>query len=763
MAKKKNVVLDEPQEDVPENDPLKLCRDRFKEAQEYWSDDYDDALDDIKFRAGEQWPTAYVTQREIDKRPCLVVDKLNQYVRQIVNDGRQNRPSIKVRPVDSGSDIQTSEVFQGIIKHIEDRSGADMAYDTAIDNAATCGYGYFKVINEYAKDDGFEQELCIKRVRNPLSIYIDPDAKEADGSDMKYAFEVEEMKKDDFKAKYPGKIPEDFKVDSETSDWYEGDKVRLARYWYVEETERTLYQLQDGTVVEEEEFNELKDAGLSLEDRVVASRKIPKHTVWHALVSGKEYLEEPQEWIGKYIPILVVYGNELDIEGKATHFGIIRQAKDAQRLYNYSRSAFAERVALSPKAPWVAAEGQVENYSEEWETANVKNHSVLRYTPISVAGKIVGAPQRQPAADIPSGFAQDMQISEHDIEASVGMYRASLGAPSNERSGKAILARQKEGDTGTFHYHDNLNRAIRHCGRILVDLIPKIYDTYRVVRILGYDGTPDQVQIDPSIPTASQKNGTSNIYNLGVGTYDVTITTGPSYNTLRMEAAESMMQLIQAHPDLMSVIGDVFVKNMDWPGAEEISERLKIMLPPQIQEAEQARKQGGMPPEMQAMIQGFEQAMQEKDMQLQQIIGETEKAMQELAALKVQAKSKETENAIKEREAGIKEFEAETERMKVEMENGIEKVQMLLSQHEAHVKELVSAFQAAQAPAPDQDMEADQQPDANAAMNSEMIAMIQASHDQTMQAIAQVAEAMMRPKTMQIQSPSGAVYTGQVQ
>lgn len=763
MAKKKNVVLDEPQEDVPKNDPLKLCRDRFKEAQEYWSGDYDDALDDIKFRAGEQWPTVYVTQREIDKRPCLVVDKLNQYVRQIVNDGRQNRPSIKVRPVDSGSDIQTSEVFQGIIKHIEDRSGADMAYDTAIDNAATCGYGYFKVINEYAKDDGFEQELCIKRVRNPLSIYIDPDAKEADGSDMKYAFEVEEMKMDDFKAKYPGKIPEDFKVDSETSDWYEGDKVRLARYWYVEETERTLYQLQDGTVVEEEEFNELKDAGLSLEDRVVASRKIPKRTVWHALVSGKEYLEEPQEWIGKYIPILVVYGNELDIEGKATHFGIIRQAKDAQRLYNYSRSAFAERVALSPKAPWVAAEGQVENYSEEWETANVKNHSVLRYTPISVAGKIVGAPQRQPAADIPSGFAQDMQISEHDIEASVGMYRASLGAPSNERSGKAILARQKEGDTGTFHYHDNLNRAIRHCGRILVDLIPKIYDTHRVVRILGYDGTPDQVQIDPSIPTASQKNGTSNIYNLGVGTYDVTITTGPSYNTLRMEAAESMMQMIQAHPDLMSVIGDVFVKNMDWPGAEEISERLKIMLPPQIQEAEQAKKQGGMPPEMQAMIQGFEQAMQEKDMQIQQIIEETQKGQEELAALKVQSKSKETENAIKEREASIKEYEAETERMKVEMENGIEKVQMLLSQHEAHVKELVSAFQAAQATSPDQDMETEQQPDANAAMNSEMIAMIQASHDQTMQAIAQVAEAMMRPKTMQIQAPSGAVYTGQVQ
>ena len=733
MARKKNPVLDEPQEDKPESDPLKLCRERFKEAQEYWSEEYEDALEDIEFRAGKQWPTSYVTQREADKRPCLVVDKLNQYVRQIVNDGRQNRPSIKVRPVDSGSDIQTAEVFQGLIRHIEDRSGSDMAYDTAIDNAATCGYGYFKVINEYARDNGFEQELAIKRVRNPLSIYIDPDSKEADGSDMKFAFEVEEMKKDDFKAKYPGKIPEDFKVDSETSDWYEGDKVRLARYWYVEETDRKLYLLQDGTTVEEEEYDALKAEGRSLEGFVADSRMIPKRTVWHALVSGKEYLEEPQEWVGKYIPILVVYGNELDLEGKATHFGIIRQAKDAQRLYNYSRSAFAERVALSPKAPWVAAEGQVENYSDEWETANVKNHSVLRYTPISVAGKIVGAPQRQPAADIPSGFAQDMQISEHDIEASVGMYRASLGAPSNERSGKAILARQKEGDTGTFHYHDNLNRAIRHCGRILVDLIPKIYDTTRVVRILGYDGTPDQVQISPDIPTASQKNGTQNIYNLGVGTYDVTISTGPSYNTLRMEAAESMMQLIQAHPDLMSVIGDVFVKNMDWPGAEEISERLKIMLPPQIQQAEQAKKQGGMPPEMQAMIDGFEQAMQEKDMQIQQIIEETSKAQeeaqkiqQESAVLKVQMKSKEEENDIKREEVEIKKFEAYTDRMKVHCD--AEKLGAEVPDYDGEGNQIAT-------PRQQREEETKEFMQESVRKTEEMMMLMQQSHEQSMQAV----------------------------
>ena len=753
MGRKKNPVLDEPQEDKPESDPLKLCRERFKEAQEYWSEEYEDALEDIEFRAGKQWPDEYKTQRETGKtpRPCLVVDKLNQYVRQIVNDGRQNRPSIKVRPVDSGSDIQTAEVFQGLIRHIEDRSGSDMAYDTAIDNAATCGYGYFKVVNEYARDNGFEQELAIKRVRNPLSIYIDPDSKEADGADMKFAFEVEEMKKDDFKAKYPGKIPEDFKVDSETSDWYEGDKVRLARYWYVEEKDRKLYLLQDGTTVEEEEYDALKAEGRSLEGFVADSRMIPKRTVWHALVSGKEYLEEPQEWVGKYIPILVVYGNELDLEGKATHFGIIRQAKDAQRLYNYSRSAFAERVALSPKAPWVAAEGQVENYAEEWETANVKNHSVLRYNPISIAGKVVGPPQRQPAADIPAGFAQDMQIAEHDIEASVGMYRASLGAPSNERSGKAILARQKEGDTGTFHYHDNLNRAIRHCGRILVDLIPKIYDTSRVIRILGYDGTPDQVQINPDLPTASQKNGTSNIYNLGVGTYDVTISTGPSYNTLRMEAAESMMQLIQAHPDLMSVIGDVFVKNMDWPGAEEISERLKIMLPPQIQQAEQAKKQGGMPPEVQAMIAGFEQAMQEKEMQMQQVMEEVQKIQdearkvaEESSVLKVQLKTKEEETDIKREELNVKKYEAQTDRMKVVCD--AEKVGADIPEYDEEGNKVVSAKQQREEITNELMLE-------SVKKTEEMMSVMQQSHNESMQAVGamisvlqQQAAALTRPK-----------------
>lgn len=660
-----NPVTDEAQEEAEELkvDPLHEMREKFKLADEYWGDDRRAALDDIKFRAGEQWPAEIVAQREKDKRPCLTVDKLNQYIRQIVNDGRQNRPSIKVSPVDSKADVATAEIMAGIIKHIESRSNADAAYDTALDSSATGGFGYFTVTTEYSGEETFDQDICIKRVRNPLTIIIDPESVEADASDMKFAFVMETMTKDEFEKKYPNKLPADFNTNEKYEGWY-GDEVRVARYWEVVEEDRTLYQMVDGTVISKARYDELKDGGLvEIDSMVKAVRNIPVRKVKHSLVSGAEYLEEPQEWPGKYIPICVVWGNEIDIEGKVTHSGIIRPAKDAQRLYNYSRSAFAERVALTPKAPWLAAEGQVEDYEDEWNTANTASHSVLRYVPTSLNGQPVPPPQRVNPTDVPVGFQQDMQISEHDIQGAIGMYAASLGAPSNERSGKAIMARQREGDTGTFHYHDNLNRAIRHCGRIIVDLIPKIYDSKRVVRIMGYDGTMSEASLDPGLPTASQKQGLQMMYNPGVGTYDVTITSGPSYNTLRQEATESMVTMIQAHPELMNVIGDLMVKNMDWPGAEEISKRLHMVLPAPILEAEQKAVMDKMPPEMQQAIEQFDMAIKQKDETINAAANEIERLRVENDKLKTGHDLKAAEIQIKAQEAQISQFEAETARL----------------------------------------------------------------------------------------------------
>lgn len=661
-------------------DPLHEMRERFKYATEAWQDNRERFKEDLEFAAGKQWPDGIQKERDDANQPCLVVDKLNQYIRQVVNDSRQNRPSIKVRPVDSNADIETADVLQGLCRHIEDRSDASSAYDNAIEGAVKGGFGFIRILTEYAHENTFEQEICIERVRNPLSILIDPDAKKADFSDARYCFLIDYIDEDELDSAYPNK--EDDLKDFDTGDltWQaEEDKVIIAEYFEIIKKPRKLHMLSDGQVVSDEEYQAAIAEGLTPPD-IVETREIDTNEVMWSKVHGGGYLEKPRKWLGKYIPVVPVIGNEIDIDGKVSYVGLIHSAKDAQRLYNYSRSAFAERVALAPKSPYIAAAGQVENYPE-WQDANSTNYSTLTYNPIEISGVVVGAPQRQPASDIPAGFSQDMQLSEHDIQASLGMYAASLGQQSNEKSGRAIMARQREGDTGTFHYHDNLTRAIRQVGRILIDLIPKVYDSRRVIRTLGIDGSSEMVQIDPSQPVASQKLGAKSIYNPGVGTYDVSVTTGPSYTTKRQESAEAMVQMTQANPQLMPLIGDLMIRNMDWPGSEEIADRLKLMLPNQIREAE--NKEGEQSPEVQQVMAQAEQAIQQRDQQIQQAEQMIQQMAQEMQKLKADVSNKDADSQIKQaelqmnsqikqqelelaiNEMQIKMFQAETDRMKV--------------------------------------------------------------------------------------------------
>jgi hypothetical protein len=632
---------------------LDTARDRFKLAEDAWRDNRKAALEDMRFRAGDQWPEDAKKNRE--DRPCLVVDKLNQHIRQVVNDGRQNRPMVKVRPIDDGADKEVAEVFQGIIRHIWDRSNADEAVDSALDSAVTGGFGYFRVLTNYAHEGTFNQEIEVGRIRNSMAVLLDPNAMKADGSDAKWGFVLDEIPKEQYKKQYPKAECTDWAADSEkySDGWLSDENVRVCEYWYKEETNRTLHLLASGETVDDGLYQRAISEGIQ-PPAIKESREIPVSKVKWCRLSGAEILEE-KEWLGKYIPIIPVYGNEYDIDGKVTYSGLIRAAKDAQRLYNYSRSAYAERVALAPKAPWIAAVGQIEEFPE-WETANTENHSVLRYNPQDVNGTPVPPPIRQPASDIPSGFAQDMQISEHDIQTALGMYNASLGAQSNEKSGKAILARQREGDVGTFHYQDNLSRAIRHLGRILVDLIPKIYDTPQVARMLGEDGKSEEAQLDPTRERAVTKAGAKSIYNLNVGTYDVSVSAGPSYTTKRAESAEAMMAMTQAQPQLMQVIGDLMVRAMDWPGAEKMADRLKLMLPPQIQQSEQ--KHGEQSPEVQQVVAQAQQEIQQREQALQE-------ATQHIEAMAEKLRELEEQSALKAREVEIKAYDAETTRLQV--------------------------------------------------------------------------------------------------
>src|SRR5574343_965601 len=648
------------------DDPLHEMRERFELCKTAWKENRDRYIADLKFASGDQWPETIVKERERKGQPCLVVDKLNQYVRQVVNDSRQNRPSIKIRPVDSQADPETAEMMQGLVRHIEDRSMADVAYDTALEGAVKGGMGFFRVLTEYAHNGTFEQDIRIKRVRNPLTVWLDPNCQEPDYSDAKFAFVVEDIPEEEYKALYPNaKTASDIEADGSTSDWV-GEKIRVAEYFEVLQKDRTLHLLEDGQTATDEEYQQAIAEGIQV-PAIIESRSVPRNVVMWSKSNGVEYLKEPQEWVGKYIPIIPVFGNEVDIEGEVIYTGLINAAKDAARLYNYSRSAFAERVALAPKSPYIAAAGQVENYPE-WQDANQTNYSTLTYDPVEIGGTLVGAPQRQPASDIPTGFSQDMQISEHDIQGALGMYSASLGQQSNEKSGRAIIARQREGDTGTFHYHDNLSRAIRHLGRILVDMIPKVYDSKRVLRIIGHDGEVSNIAVDPTLPVASVKVGRQTIYNLNVGTYDVSVSSGPSYTTKRQEAAEGMAQIFQGNPQLMSVIGDLFFRNLDWPGADDIADRMKLMLPPQIQQAK--KEDGEQSPEVAAVVQQAQQAIQQKDQSLQQAVeyikqlqGDMEQLKSQVEAKQYDAALKQAELSLKEQEAQIKAFEAETERI----------------------------------------------------------------------------------------------------
>jgi hypothetical protein len=619
-------------------DRLADLKAKFKIAYEWWDENRKLALEDIKFRVpGNQWPAEIRKTREDDKVPCLEVDKTEQYLRQVVNDGRQNRPAIKVNPEDDGH-VKVAEGLADLIRAICNKSNADESFDTALNHAVGNGFGFFRLITEYAGERTFNQEIRVRRVRNPLSVLLAPHSL-ADGSDAAYGFVIDEIPKDKYKKQYPNAKETDWQDSGYTDGWMEGENVRIVEFFYKEETTETMHLLIDNSVVSDAEYKASDMAAKPVETRTLTSCKVK----W-CRASGAEILEE-NDWLGKYIPIIPVYGEELDVEGKVFYIGMLRRGKDAQRLHNYSRSAFAQRVALTPKAPWLIAEGQIEGREDEWGKSNSGTVGALVYKATDVAGHPVPPPSRVSPVDVPAGFSQDAEMSEHDLQAAFGMYNASLGERSNEKSGKAIMARQREGDTSTFHFQDNLNRAVAYLGRQLVDLAPKVMDSRRMAQILGEDGTARMIVIDPNAALPYSKERTPDgreveIYNFKLGSYGVVTSAGPSYTTKRQEAAEMQMQLVQANPTMWQTHGDLIAQNQDWPGADKWAERSRMALPPELREPDGDNPEAAAA--MQQVQQLQEQAQQEisaRDQEiakLQQAL-EAEKAKNDAAMVKAEA------------------------------------------------------------------------------------------------------------------------------
>ena len=644
-------VSNSPQSRKPKGDVediLATARSRFTMAISAYADSREDELDDLRFLAASpdnqwQWPADVLATRgsvqgqTINARPCLTINKLPQHVRQVTNDQRQNRPSGKVIPVDDAADLEVAAIFDGIVRHIEYISDADVAYDTACDNQVTYGEGYIRILTEYCYDNSFDQDVRIQRIRNSFSVYMDPTIQDPCGSDAEWCFIAEDLTKEEYERQFPDAQPISTMMsrgvgDQSISPWISTNTVRIAEYFYIEHEKKTLnlYQGNLTALVGSAEAKRAEAMGAI----PIRTREVDVKMVKWCKTNGFEILES-QDWAGKYIPVVRVIGNEFEVDGKMYVSGLVRNAKDAQRMYNYWVSQEAEMLALAPKAPFIGYGGQFEGYETQWKTANTTNWPYLEVNPDVTDGQgaVLPLPARAQPPMASSGLLQAKAGASDDIKSTTGQYDSSLGATSNERSGRAILAREKQGDTGTYHFVDNLARAVRYVTRQLVDLIPKIYDTERIARIIGIDGETKTAKINPMQPEPVRKivdeNGVviEKIYNPSVGQYDVCVTTGPSYMTKRQESMDAMSQILQGNPQLWQVAGDLFVKNMDWPGAQELAKRLRKTIDPkllaeddenpELQAAnQQIQAMGQEMEQMHTMLQKVHQSMEAQDLNI---------------------------------------------------------------------------------------------------------------------------------------------------
>ena len=587
---------------------LKLC-------EEVDSDNRSEALEDIRFRDGQQWPAEIQNSRQLEQRPCLTINKVDAYVTQVENQQRQQRPRIKVDPVGSEATKKVSEVIQGLIRHIENnRGGGDLAYDNGFSGAATAGVGYWRILADYCRDDSFEQDLYLAPVENQFSVYLDPNSVWPDGSDNEETLITEMMSKHAFKRQYPdaddGANFNQAGTGDSFQNWINKEQIRVAEYYRMERTKAKLVMLPTGETIWEDKIPQGLPVNLDGLPTRIAYRKQLK---WYKL-TALEVLER-RDMPGKYIPIVPVYGKTTVIDGKRKRKGLVRNARDPARMYNFWRTAMTESVALAPKAKWLIAEGQDEGHVNEWANANISARAVLRYKPTDIEGKPTPPPQRIQPEMPPQGILVAASSIGEDLSAVLGIIDPAMRIGGNV-SGKALNAERQQSDNATFNFYDNTTRSIAQTGRILLDLIPYYYsEPGRVVRILGDDGKAKNVTLNQQNPSPGPDTPgpVEQVLNdVTVGEYAVVMDTGPGFNTKRQEAVTAMLPLMEKNEMLMEKAGDLIFRNMDFPGADVIADRLAASNPlAQIDDTSE------IPPAVQMKLKQQEQQIQQMGQALQ--------------------------------------------------------------------------------------------------------------------------------------------------
>ena len=609
----------------PMDDILKIALDQFKESEErtsYWRDE---AKDDHRFSEGEQWDERIKQYRIEQGLPCLTVDRLEGPVSQMVGDQRQNDISIRVIPKKkndlqdiNGKSMDESAVLDGMIREIQRQSRFEAIQSYAFELAIKTGLSGWYLETEYASPESFDQNIAIRRIISPFSIY--PDVSGWWDKKQTYCHILDSYTKDEFKKKWPKATVESF---SGGNDGWFGDEIRVSQYHSLDYVSDILQHLE----LENGEFLTALESSIDPERvigaKVLRERRVKVPKVTRRLMTANEVLEE-SIWPGETIPVVLLMGQESWVDGKLDWKGMIRKAKDPQRMYNYYISAKAEMLGAAPKAPYMATPEQIRGYEGMWARAN---SSKLTYLLVNPDPKAPGWPQRQ-QVQYPAGFSQEAMVMAEDIKAVTKVFDAGLGARSNETSGKAIAMRQRESDVGNYIFSDNLKFAVEMTGRIIVEAIPKVYDATREVTSRNQRGEINKFMLNKPIP--------GGMMNTLSGEYDIEITAGPSYTTQRQESVEAMTELLRAAPNMMQMGADIWIGNMDWDGADELAKRLRKMVPPQLLDEDQEKADPQVQlQQMQQAVQQLQQALQQAQMQLQQMAqqgqaSEQEKVKQEM-------------------------------------------------------------------------------------------------------------------------------------
>ena len=588
---------------------------RIDEAKEFLKSANDadtmnrqEALEDMKFVGGDQWPVELQNSRNLESRPVLTINKLDGYCRQVVNQIKQQRPRPKVHGMNSNADEKTAQVIQGMIRHIEANSRADNAYDTAADYAVRMGWGFIRLRTDYVSTDSFDQEIFVDAIDNPFTVYYDMNSVAPDGSDAERCLITTMMRKKDFEKLYPDSDTMSFTqrgTGDSQSEWITKEDIRIAEYYYTVKEKATLYLLSDGSATFAEDkdfFTRLEAVGIQIVDQ----RDSYKRTVKWCKLTACEILEE-RTLPGRYIPVVPVYGRHIVVGDKRHKFGMVRYAKDPQRMYNFWQTSLTESIALAPKAKWLMAEGQDEGHENDWAMANIKSFPLLRYKQTDIEGRPAPAPQRLQPEPPPTGILAATETIDQDMKMMMGVFDpAQLG--QGNISGKALNGQVQQMDLSNFDFYDNLTKSQAQVARIILNWIPEVYDTQRVMRIIGDDGKPETI-------TINERDAVGRVMNdVTVGLYDVVMDTGPGYNSKREAAVEAMTPILARDPNLMGQIGDLWFRNQDFPGADVIADRLATLNP-----LAQIDEKSDIPPQAQMMIKQSQEQVKQLEQQLQQM------------------------------------------------------------------------------------------------------------------------------------------------